>query len=233
MDVLTDDHEREQVVRKWWSENWLSLTVGVAIALSAMVGYKYYNSYQNEKAQAYAYELTTLKTKLALKPTEAKPQVEAFFNEHKDIYGSLLSLELAASNAVEGKYEEALKNASFAKENGGKLIAPNAAIMKAHLYTQLNKFDEAVAELSSVNSDAYAVEKYELEGDINLAKGNKEAALASYKKAIEECESKKIQINTLLQMKADSLRKDGDKPAFERASALAEDIAASASTFTK
>ena len=158
MDVLTDDHEREQVVRKWWSENWLSLTVGVAIALSAMVGYKYYNSYQNEKAQAYAYELTTLKTKLALKPTEAKPQVEAFLNEHKDIYGSLLSLELAASNAVEGKYEEALKNASFAKENGGKLIAPNAAIMKAHLYTQLNKFDEAVAELSSVNSDAYAVE---------------------------------------------------------------------------
>ena len=56
MDVLTDDHEREQVVRKWWSENWLSLTVGVAIALSAMVGYKYYNSYQTEKAQTYAYE---------------------------------------------------------------------------------------------------------------------------------------------------------------------------------
>ena len=104
---------------------------------------------------------------------------------------------------------------------------------RVHLYTQLNKFDDAVAELSSVNSDAYAVEKYELEGDINLAKGNKEAALASYKKAIEECESKKIQINTLLQMKADSLRKDGDKPAFERASALAEDIATSASTFTK
>ena len=224
MDVLTDDHEREQVVRKWWSENWLSLTVGVAIALSAMVGYKYYNSYQTEKA---------LKTKLALKPTEAKAEVEAFLAEHKDVYGSLLSLELAANNAVEGKYEEALKNASFAKENGGKLISPNAAIMKAHLYTQLKKFDEATAELSSVNSDAYAIEKYELEGDINLAKGDKQAALASYKKAIEECESKKIAINTLLQMKADSLRKDGDTPAFERASALAEDIATSASTFNK
>ena len=26
MDVLTDDHEREEVVRKWWHENWLSLT---------------------------------------------------------------------------------------------------------------------------------------------------------------------------------------------------------------
>ncbi len=76
MDVLTDDHEREQVVRKWWSENWLSLTVGVAIALSAMVGYKYYNSYQTEKAQTYAYELTALKTKLALKPTEAKAEIE-------------------------------------------------------------------------------------------------------------------------------------------------------------
>ena len=28
MDVLTDDHEREQVVRKWWSEYWKPIALG-------------------------------------------------------------------------------------------------------------------------------------------------------------------------------------------------------------
>ena len=71
MDVLTDDHEREQVVRNWWHENWLSLTVGVVIAIGGMVGYRYYQDHKTTQAQEYAYQMSAIQTKLTLEPTKA------------------------------------------------------------------------------------------------------------------------------------------------------------------
>ena len=93
MDVLTDDHEREEVVRKWWHENWLSLTVGVVIAIGAMVGYRQYQSYQNDTSAKYAYEMSTLQTKLVLNPANTTADAQKFIKEHEDIYGSLLALD--------------------------------------------------------------------------------------------------------------------------------------------
>src|SRR5574344_1824025 len=107
MDVLTDDHEREQVVRKWWHDNWLSLAVGIVIAVGGMVGYRYYQDYKVSNAEEYAYKLSSIQTKLVLQPTEGKEEAKAFIAEHKDIYGSLLSLDVAQLLCAEGKYEEA------------------------------------------------------------------------------------------------------------------------------
>src|SRR5574344_1621487 len=143
MDVLTDDHERAQVVRKWWSDNWKSLTLGIVIALGGMIGYNQYKSYQLDTAAKYAYEMSQLQAKVTLSPEAAKKDVDAFLAEHKDIYGSLLSLDLVAANSKAGKYELALENAKFASENGGKLVAPNAKLVQAHVLAQLGKAHDA------------------------------------------------------------------------------------------
>lgn len=233
MDVLTDDHEREQVVRKWWHDNWLSLAVGIVIAVGGMVGYRYYQDYKVSNAEEYAYKLSSIQTKLVLQPTEGKEEAKAFIAEHKDIYGSLLSLDVAQLLCAEGKYEEALDSASFAAENGGKLVAPNAVLVKAHILTQDKKYDEAVKALDDLSQSAYAIEKNELLGDIYLQQGNKDAAHDAYAKALAECEAQKISINPILQMKADSLIKEGDTAAFERALKLEEQIAASATSIKK
>lgn len=233
MDVLTDDHEREQVVRKWWHDNWLSLAVGIVIAVGGMVGYRYYQDYKVSNAEEYAYKLSSIQTKLVLQPTEGKEEAKAFIAEHKDIYGSLLSLDVAQLLCAEGKYEEALDSASFAAENGGKLVAPNAVLVKAHILTQNKKYDEAVKALDDLSQSAYAIEKNELLGDIYLQQGNKDAAHDAYAKALAECEAQKISINPILQMKADSLIKEGDTAAFERAQKLEEQIAASATSIKK
>ena len=105
MDVLTDDHEREQVVRKWWHENWLSLTVGIVIAIALMIGYKQYQVYKNDKAAANAYEMSQIQTALVLKPTESIEKAQAFIKEHEDIYGSLLSLDLASTYIAQKDYD--------------------------------------------------------------------------------------------------------------------------------
>ena len=226
MDVLTDDHEREQVVRKWWSENWKSLALGIVIALGGMIGYRQYQNYQHDAAAKKAYELSTIQTKLSLKQENAVALAESFIKEHEDLYGSLLSLDLAAMNSAAGEYDKALDNAVFAAKNGGELVAPNAKFVQAHVLAQMKKFDEAVSLLESVETKAYAVEKYETLGDVYYSKGDMDKAHDAYLKALEVCEQKKIAINPLLQMKADT-------PAYKRAQVLAEEISKSAAEIKK
>ncbi len=233
MDVLTDDHERAQVVRKWWSDNWKSLTLGIVIALGGMIGYNQYKSYQLDTAAKYAYEMSQLQAKVTLSPEAAKKDVDAFLAEHKDIYGSLLSLDLAAANSKAGKYELALENAKFASENGGKLVAPNAKLVQAHVLAQLGKSEDAIKVLESISEKAYEVEKFETLGDIYFATNNLDKAHDAYQSAMTSCEQKKISINPLLQMKADNLAKEGDAPAYKRAQALQEVIAKSATEIKK
>lgn len=233
MDVLTDDHEREEVVRKWWHENWLSLTVGVVIAIGAMVGYRQYQSYQNDTSAKYAYEMSTLQTKLVLNPANTTADAQKFIKDHEDIYGSLLALDLSSIEAKHGNYDKALENALFAKKNGGDLVSPNATLVAAQILTEQKKFVEAVKELDSVKSEAYEIEKQELLGDIYFAKKDLDKAHDAYKKALDVSESKKISISPLLQMKFDNLIKDGDEPAFKRAQKLEEVIASSASEIKK
>ena len=233
MDVLTDDHEREQVVRKWWHENWLSLTVGIVIAIALMIGYKQYQVYKNDKAAANAYEMSQIQTALVLKPTESIEKAQAFIKEHEDIYGSLLSLDLASTYIAQKAYDKALDSANFASKNGGKLVAPNASLMAAHILTEQKKYDEAIKIVNGIESKAYEVEKQELLGDIYVAKNDLDKAHDAYAKALDACEAQKIAINSLLQMKADSLIKDGDKTAFSRAQKLQEQINASATQVKK
>lgn len=233
MDVLTDDHEREQVVRKWWSDNWKSLALGIVIALGGMIGYRQYQNYQHDAAAKKAFELSTIQTKLSLKQENAVAQAESFIKEHEDLYGSLLSLDLAAMNSAAGEYEKALDNAVFAVKNGGELVAPNAKFVQAHVLAQMKKFDEAVSLLESVETRAYAVEKYETLGDVYYFKGDMDKAHDAYLKALEVCEQNKIAINPLLQMKADNLIHEGDTPAYKRAQVLAEEISKSAAEIKK
>ncbi len=225
MDVLTDDHEREQAVRKWWGENWKSITLGVVIALGGLIGYRQYQSYELEKSQAQAYELYQLQTQLSLNNSDAKDKATAFIKEHDDIYGALLALDLSSVQIASGDYEAARSNVQFAAKHGGDLIAPNAVLAEARLETQLKNYDKAHALINSIKSEAFAVEKAELSGDIYLQANDKDKARLAYKDAIELCKERKIAINPLLQSKFDSVIANGDTPAYKTAIELNTQIA--------
>ena len=217
MDVLTDDHEREQVVRKWWHENWKPIALGIVIALAGLIGFRQYQAYTLEKAQQQAYALYQMQYKLSVSPQNIEKDAAAYLKEHEDIYGALLALDLAAYESSKDQFEQALEHAEFAVKNGGKLVTPVASLSKARIQAQLKQYDDAVKTLDGINSDAYAVEKAEIKGDVLLAKGDREGARNAYREAVKLCEDKKIQINPLLTMKLDDVAKEGDRPAFEEA----------------
>ncbi len=221
MDVLTDDHEREEVVRKWWHENWKPIALGVAIALAGLIGFRQYQSYRLHDSQEQAYAMYSLQNRVAAGDAKAEADAKAFMDSHKDIYGALLALDLAASQARAGKFEDAAKNAQFAADNGGDLIAPQANINLARILAQSGRDDEAVKALGKVKSDAYKAPRAEVRGDILLKKGDREGAREAYLESAKALRDAGQQPSGLLQMKLDSVAREGDKPAFEMARAEA------------
>ncbi len=214
MDVLTDDHEREQVVRKWWHENWKPIALGIVIALGGLIGFRQYQAYNLEKAQQQSYELYQAQYKLASSPETGATEAKKFLEEHQDIYGAMLALDLASYESSKKEFEQAAEHAKFAVKNGGKLIAPAGSLNLARIQAQLKQYDDAIKTLDGISSDAYAIEKAEVKGDVLLAKGDIAAAHDAYQNAVKLSLDKKVQISPLLAMKLDDVAKAGDTPAF-------------------
>ncbi len=214
MDVLTDDHEREQVVRKWWHENWKPIALGIVIALGGLIGFRQYQAYTLEKAQQQSYELYQVQYRLASSPETGAAEARKFLDEHQDIYGAMLALDLASYESSKKEFEQAAEHAKFAVKNGGKLIAPAGSLNLARIQAQLKQYDDAIKTLDGISSEAYAIEKAEIRGDVLLAKGDTNGAHDAYQNAVKLSQDKKVQISPLLAMKLDDVARAGDIPAF-------------------
>lgn len=218
MDVLTDDHEREEAVRKWWHEYWKPIALGVTIALAGLLGYRQYQAYVLEQNQAQALEVYKLQTTLQKQGVAALPAAKAFTAENDNVFGAVLSLDMAVAQIEARDYAGAAESVEFARKNGGELIAPSAALTQARLLAESGKPDEAIKVLDTLKNGAYSGEAWERQGDIEISRDNRSAAREAYMAAIKDYQDKKLDVPALLKIKFDNVIAAGDKPAFEIAS---------------
>ena len=215
MDVLTDDHEREEAVRKWWHEYWKPIALGVAIALLGLLGVRQYQSYMLGVHQEQAMEVYKLRQDLSRHGQSAVESANAFIRENEDIFGALLSLDVAMVEMAAGHYDKAAAAVEFARVNGGELIAPTATLAKARLQAQQGDTAAAVTTLQGLTDDAYAVEVSETLGDVYLAAGDKAKAREAYREAVKRATERELPVSPLLQMKADSVTVAGDEGVYK------------------
>ena len=57
MDILTDEHEREEAVRKRWHEHWKTIALGVGIGLLGLVAVGQYQGYELLQKQETGFEV--------------------------------------------------------------------------------------------------------------------------------------------------------------------------------
>lgn len=218
MDVLTDDHEREEAVRKWWREYWKPIALGVVIALAGLIGVRQYQSYMQGVHQEKAYQVYTLRLDLNAHGMSALPKAQSFLSENQDIFGALLALDMASVQMGAEDWAGAKQSVDFARQHGGELIAPTAALTEARLNAQLGDTQAAVSILNGLSDEAYAVETAETLGDVYVAAGDKAKAREAYLKAVNEAIARKLPVSPLLQMKADSVSAAGDKGVYQMVS---------------
>lgn len=215
MDILTDEHEREEVVRKWWHEHWKPIASGVAIALLGLVAVRQYQAYDLSQKQETAYEVYQLQSQIDSRGNAAVADAKKFLEEHQDSYGAILALDLANLVLRADNYEEAEQYLEFASKNGGELIHPQIGLVEARLMAQKGQYAQALAALDSLKSDAYKAEILEARGDIFMVQQKPDDAHDAYLQAINLLRDAKLQISPMLQMKFDNVIKAGDKPAYQ------------------
>lgn len=181
--AYTIEEEQElNELKNWWKENYKSLIAIVLVAFAGVFGWNYWQSYQTNKIQqtAMGYEQVIYATQ------NKADKVEQFVKQHDKTAYAVFALLDSAKSAVENQQfstaENLLKQAL--SQSTDEAMLSISALRLAAVQYQLEQFDNALTTLAQVKTASWEGKKHLLTGDILLAKGDKNAAKASYEKAL-------------------------------------------------
>jgi predicted negative regulator of RcsB-dependent stress response len=210
---LRTEEEQLEALKNWWKENGRSLMIGLAVAVSAVLGWQGWQSYtENQATQAawlYQNMLEAVASELDENPD---PQVETILHlgdrlksEHaKSTYAQYAAMMLARAAVHQQDYDTALEELDWvlarAKEDDLKRVA---TLRKARVLLAAGQADQASGLLSGFEPGSFSAIYYELLGDIAFSQGDLVAAVSAYDQAISVAGN--APIGPVLQMKRDDL----------------------------
>lgn len=201
-----DDEAQVENLKRWWKENWLALVAGLAIGLTAILGWEQWKQYKVGKSEQASQIFEDMKkAATAGKNDEAKAAGDKLVKDFPASPYAVDAALLLAGKAVEqNQLDEALKQLQWVAANSkDEGLQKLARLRQARVLWAQNKPDEALKLLDGAAGD-YAMLYEELRGDIKLAQGDRAAARQAYEKALQAL-PEKAGSNELLQRKLDDL----------------------------
>lgn len=184
--AYTIEEEQElSAIKAWWNENYKFIIVCFVIAFGGVFGWNYWQLHQIQKIHSASAEYEQVLFNYAKDPKAQVEQFSQFIKNHEKTSYAVLALLDKAKIAVENNdftlAEDALKQAMA--QSTDDILSSITALRLASVQFQLGQFDPALDSLKLVKEQAWSGAKNILAGDIQLAKGDKEAAKASYQQA--------------------------------------------------
>ena len=181
------DIEREEQLRRWWSENWAWIIGGVALGLSLLAGWQYWQRSHVQSAErdeaAYVAVLEALGRN---QRDEAASQTRALRERRPDSpYADQAELALARVALERRDFEDAaslLRGVADRSKDGE--LRQVSRIRLARVLIEQGKHDEALAGLDASAAGAFAALVHEVRGDVFAAKGDPAAARKEYETAL-------------------------------------------------
>lgn len=214
-DYLSDEEQAERL-KQWWDKNGTSLVIGLAIAVAAVVGWRFYQDFAEDRADAASEAFAAyLQAR-----TEDQPQIDHLATLDGEFAGTTYHvfslLYRAADQAAEEDWEEALALLERAVELADDpLLRDTARYRAAKVLFQLDRPDASEAALATVQSGGLQAQVAELSGDIALARGDFDAARLAYQAAVDAARGDPAHVAPgieLLELKLASLVDSVDEP---------------------
>lgn len=200
IEVEKTEQQQAEQIKKWIKENAVQIMIGIALGLGGILGFDYYQDYQQKQAiQARTHYLSIV----------ANPSnVEALQTLKKDYANSTYTqhaeLIVAKQSVANGKFKHALNYLLPLTNSTDEFIAQNAKFRAASVYLEINDTDKALDVLSENTNKAFGALYHHIKGDIYFAKNNIDIAKKHYNLALSllETNSKlasivKIKLNDL------------------------------------
>ena len=182
INVVTSEEEQVEQIKKWIKENSLSVIAGITIGFGGIFGVGFYNDYViSQNLEARVSYLNNEK-----------------IADHKS-YLTLQNMLNAKNQIIAGditKVSTLLEN-----DNNDSILKDVKNLRLAQIYLEQKKFDEA---LNILKNNTLKVSAEHLRGDIYLAQGKMDLALAFYKLAKKITQND--QVKAILDIKINNLK---------------------------
>jgi len=185
-DYLTDDEQLEHVKRVV-AENWLWVVGGVVLGAALIFGYRYYESYRNERALGAAARFEEMTSALAVNDqARLRQAADGLIKEYPTSpYADQAQLVLARLAVDSDKAADAIAPLTQVMSNSKDAELRHIARLRlARVLTALAKPDEAIKTLAEDTWGAFASQAHEVRGDAFYAKHDVPAALKEYQAAL-------------------------------------------------
>ena len=181
------DNEREEQLRRWWSENWLWIFGGVALGLGALGGWQYWQ--KSRFAAAESDESTYMAVLESLSKNDKDTAVQKASDlralHPKSPYADQSDLALARADVGAQQFDDAAKRlrtvADSSRDPQLRLIALSRL---ARVLAEQGKHDDALKLLDPAQAGSFAPLFHEVRGDVLAAKGDAAAARKEYDAAL-------------------------------------------------
>lgn len=201
-DYLTDDEQLEHVKRVV-AENWVWVAGGVVLGGALIFGYRYYESYVNDRALRAAAQFEALTSALALDDQGKVRQVaDGLIKEYPTSpYADQAQLVLARLSVDSGKPADAIAPLTQVETHSKDAELRHIARLRlARILTALGKPDDAIKTLADDAWGAFASQAHEVRGDAFYAKQDVQGAVKEYQAALGAGDAGSVD-STLLQLK--------------------------------
>jgi len=182
-----EDEAQVEQLRRWWRENWMALAGGLVLGLVGIFGWEAWQKARTSKAEHASQIYEDLKRTSPDRQDRADELWQQLSGEFTGTpYAAQGALLLAGQAAARQDWAGAQAKLEWvAKHSDDAGLKKVARLRLARVLWQQQKPDEALALLEMPDDDPFAALFQELRGDIQLSKGDRDAARGAYQKAMQ------------------------------------------------
>jgi predicted negative regulator of RcsB-dependent stress response len=181
------DNEREEQLRRWWSDNWAWIIGGVALGLAILGGWQYWQRHQLQTVEQDQASYRAVLEALGRDQRDeaVKQATELRTRRPGSPYADQSELALARAAVDRRDLDDAVRLLKgVADGSKDPELRQVAKTRLARVLVEQGKHDEALALLDAGQAGAFAGLVHEIRGDALAAKGDAEAARTAYEAAL-------------------------------------------------
>lgn len=209
MDVYASENEQLDELKKWWKENWKSLTAGVVIGLSAIFAYWAWNNYTKTQAEAASAEYQLLIGEVEKGDTATGlARAARIRNQYADTaYAEFAAMAMAKLALDKGDKKAARQHLEWAMNNTEHETLKHIATLRlARVLLDMGETQTALKLVTTPKPGGFLSDYEEVKGDIYVKTAQVNKAVTAYQQALKALdEQASPDKKALIQMKLDDL----------------------------
>lgn len=206
MEVYASEQEQIDAIKKWWKENGKAVIIGAVLGFGSLIGWQQWQANVQMQRESASMEYDVMLADLENKNfQEVKDRGAHILNAYQSTsYAALSAMSLAKIYVEEGDFSAARTYLQVVIDQDKQPQLKQVAQLRlARLLLADGDAAQALSQLKAVKVGGFGAVVNELEGDIQVALGNRDMARAAYQRALDTIETGGD--TSLLQMKLDDV----------------------------